>query len=291
VRLLRLISITFSLVLYEHSALGCNGPPPPPVDKAFRLADVIVVAEVVSIRQSAVGEDTSGRFLVEDAVFKVLEVFKGSYAVGTLLHTHSELGRYGPCGVSALNKPVWLEDAKGQPAQLSGRWLIYGQGAEPYELQSFNRTAPMEAGGQIDVIKLRQMIRGRPGPHAYPDSLSAPRTPIDSRPPARDPDFSSLTRLVHLTVKQVLANALGGARHTRELPVFGSGELGIGGEGCWPSNRLLAGAARGRRSPLPEMPERPEDSRYFNVRRRYRSALVHAASRLTENALWLAGAS
>src|SRR5262249_19221801 len=124
-------------LLRISSAIACSGPPPLNVKDELKTANLVVVAEVISVQQHPTAGDTSGRWLTEDATFKVLEVFKGPYARGDVIHIISNIGP-GPCGMSARNNPVWIEsvgkDRKTFAPALSGRWLIYGHGSEPYEL-------------------------------------------------------------------------------------------------------------------------------------------------------------
>ena len=141
-------------------ALACSGRPPK-VDDAFNRADVVVVAQLVSSELTPVEGDTSGRAVTENAVFKVVESFKGSLGKGELLHVRTQLG-LGSCGRSAKNNPPWIESfdertSKPIAPRLTGKWLIYGSGQQPYELSLLTRAAPMEYGGEDDVPELRKL--------------------------------------------------------------------------------------------------------------------------------------
>lgn len=143
-------------------AIACSGPPPPSIEDALKSATLVVVAEVVAIQQHPTDGDTSGRYVTEDATFRVSEVFKGSYAPGELIHIISNIGP-GPCGRSAQNDPVGIEsvgeNGKMFAPRLSGKWLIYGYGSEPYELSLTSRTKPMEFGGDAEARALRRLTK------------------------------------------------------------------------------------------------------------------------------------
>jgi len=55
--------------------------------------------------------------------------------------------------VSALNDPKWLEDTSGKTVTLSGVWVLYFAGKEPYELTAY-ASQPLEAGGAGDLAPL-----------------------------------------------------------------------------------------------------------------------------------------
>jgi hypothetical protein len=158
------------LYLYTSSAIACNGPPAPGAEQALSEANMVVVAEVVSTALHPTLGDTSGRFLTENAVFKVLEAFKGPYRRGDLVKIVSNLGP-GQCGMSATNHPVSIEsigrDGKPFATTLSGVWLIYGYGDGPYDLDIITRTKPMEFGGAAEVKQLRQLVSQRRRPDAH----------------------------------------------------------------------------------------------------------------------------
>jgi hypothetical protein len=143
-------------------AVACSGPPPPSPNDALKAAKMVVVAELISTEQHPASKDKSGRVIREDATFRILEVFKGPYRKGDVIHTVSEIGP-GPCGLSAKNTPVSFEkvgkDNKPYAPVLSGRWVIYGLGPEPYELNMLSRSKPMEFGGSADVRELRGLLR------------------------------------------------------------------------------------------------------------------------------------
>jgi len=163
-RLFQQAIVTAALCLLGSSiASACSGSPPK-LEDAFNHADAVVVAQLVSTELTPTEGDTSGRMVTENAVFKVIESFKGSFAKGDLLHVRTNLGP-GSCGRSTKNNPAWIEsfDERGKPIvpKLSGKWLIYGSGQEPYELSMLTRAAPMEFGGDDDVPDLRKLKKKR----------------------------------------------------------------------------------------------------------------------------------
>ena len=166
-------SITVAMTFYwvhMGNAFACNGPPPPDVDNALRTANLVVVAQFVSTEQHPSAGDTSGRYTTEEALFQVVKALKGPYVQGDLIHIRSHLGP-GLCGMSAKNNPVSIEsiDQDGKPSAptLSGAWLIYGYGTEPYDLDRLTRTKPMEFGGETEVEELRRFV-SKPNPSEQP---------------------------------------------------------------------------------------------------------------------------
>jgi hypothetical protein len=147
--------------LYVTSAVACNGSPPPSVEGALKGATLVIVAELISTEQHPVSGDTTARVITEHATFRILEVFKGPHRKGEIIHIVSEIGP-GPCGMSAKNNPVAIEsvgkDNKTYAPVLSGKWLIYGYGPEPHDLDMMTRTKPMEFGGEAEVGELRRLV-------------------------------------------------------------------------------------------------------------------------------------
>jgi len=145
-------------------AIACNAPPPHSIKDALKTATLVVIAEVISTEQRPLAGDTSGRYITEDATFRVREVFKGSYEPGDVIHIISNIGP-GPCGMSAKNNPAGIEsigkDGKTFAPSLSGKWLIYAYGSEPYELSLTSRTKPMEFGGDAEARALRRLTKAK----------------------------------------------------------------------------------------------------------------------------------
>lgn len=128
------------------------------IKREFDNARVVVVAKLVSVKQTSAAD--APRYLTEDAEFVVLEVLKGDVVNGQKLRIRSHLGP-GPCGRSAQNDPVWLEEVEAlgeppKPASVSKEWLIYGLGTEPYELSLCDRSMPLSHGGASDLQHLRR---------------------------------------------------------------------------------------------------------------------------------------
>lgn len=149
------------LLLRVSVGFACSPLPPPSVEVALREAKFVVSVKPISIHQQRILEKDYS-YVIEKVAFKVLESFKGPYEPGSVLHFITSLAP-GTCGVSVRNHPVWVlgVDKQGKPYApvLSGRWLIYGNGHPPYQLEALGRTQPMEASGEADVEKLRSMLR------------------------------------------------------------------------------------------------------------------------------------
>ena len=170
------------LALLANQALACSCAPRPSTQSALDAAAFVVVADAVSSEQHPAFDDPKFTTVTEHATFRIVETLKGSQRPGDLLHVRSTIG-IGACGVSARNSPVWLEELKtGKTVapQLSGRWLIYaraneGSEATAIELSLCGSSAPMEAGGEGDVRRLRRLLRQTGG--AKRSSLSPTTLP------------------------------------------------------------------------------------------------------------------
>jgi len=128
-------------------APACNGPPRAPVDQLFARADVVVLAVVDTVQQTP-----AKTYITEEVRFTVLESWKGSKRPGDVVLTRSVISP-GSCAVSALNDPMWLEDTSRKAVKLSGVWVLYFEGKEPYEL-TVSASQPLEAGGAGDLAAL-----------------------------------------------------------------------------------------------------------------------------------------
>jgi hypothetical protein len=157
-----IVGVILSGCLRVAAVFACNGPPPPSIQDALEAAQMVIVAEVISTEQQPASADPSGRFVREAATFRILQVFKGVRRKGDVIHVISDVGP-GACGLSAKNHPVSIEsvgkDGQIDAPVLSGRWLIYGNGTEPFELNRHSRTKPMEFGGDAEVRELRRLLK------------------------------------------------------------------------------------------------------------------------------------
>jgi len=125
------------------------------IQREFKEARLVVVARLLSARQTAM-PDAPGH-LIEDAEFVISEVLKGDVAVGHTVRIRSHLGP-GPCGRSAQNNPMWLEEPDSERVEISREWLIYGHGSEPYELSLCDRSMPLSHRGSADLQQLRKFL-------------------------------------------------------------------------------------------------------------------------------------
>lgn len=126
----------------------------------------IVVARVIDVVQSPAAGDIRGGNIVERASFEVIETIKGSKRVGDKIQTRSEIGP-GPCGISARNEPMWLEQAESPSSDVpkafpvSDTWLIFGGDEEPYELSLCSRSSPLNVRGAEDLELVRHLLKQR----------------------------------------------------------------------------------------------------------------------------------
>lgn len=174
-RTTQLLATIATLLLTSQVAIACScaaphgSPEKEQIESAFAEADAVIVAKVISTKQSLRTEDPSGRYRVEDALFAILEVLKGNHRIGETIRVQSMLGS-GSCGRSARNDPPWLETT-GDSSSASGpavtttavfseEWLIYAYGQEPYELSSCSRSFPMNLRGGADAEYIRTMALG-----------------------------------------------------------------------------------------------------------------------------------
>jgi hypothetical protein len=156
-------TVFFALGLLGGSdAIACSCGPRENVKSAVREAAVVVIADVVSIEQHRIAREKDSSDITEEVKFRVVETFKGPKKPGDLLSIRSNLGPAGSCGISAKNSPVWLEavkDGKSTATRLSGRWVIFGYGKSPFELNMCGHSAPMESGGEYAVRRLRALSK------------------------------------------------------------------------------------------------------------------------------------
>jgi hypothetical protein len=142
-----------------------KGTPREVAQAALDSADAVFVAK---LRRTVVAPDPQeSRMLVEDALFVVVEVIKGDLLLGQPVHVHQVVSD-GSCGMSSTNDPVTWEDVvqpatEGSPgivmpATFSKEWLIYAHGAEPYQLSSCSRSAPLNMGGEEELKLLRELV-------------------------------------------------------------------------------------------------------------------------------------
>jgi hypothetical protein len=137
---------------------ACSAPPPPTVERAFLSARAVFLGKVIAVTHFPDPADPSGRVVYEDATFTILETWKGDVRPGGEITLRTRLG-LGSCGVSALNDPPWLEEANSAPTKLSGLWLVYADGDEPFELSGSGRSSPLEFGGIGDLPELYKRHR------------------------------------------------------------------------------------------------------------------------------------
>ncbi|MFG6459358.1 hypothetical protein [Roseateles sp. BYS96W] len=155
------------LAFLQGPAMGCSCVWPAQneykqnLDRHFEQASEVMVASVQSTRLTPgdISGYVNGDMFVEDAIFVVTEVFKGSRKVGSELSIRSAIGG-GQCGVSAVNRPVWLEVSRRRKtderldAKLPGAWLIFGDGKPPYEFSMCGPSKPINQVGK-ELARLR----------------------------------------------------------------------------------------------------------------------------------------
>jgi hypothetical protein len=176
-----LMALTAVLAQLGSEVYACSCAKPAPIESALREADLIVIAEAVSIEQRPRYADSTSTVVTEDAKFKIIETLKGARHPGEFLRIRSNIGA-GACGVSAKNSPVWLETIeKGKPVgrPLSGRWLIYvmtaeGQDSTTIELSLCGRSSPMEVNGETEARRLRGLIAAQDSDQRSPAGKGSP---------------------------------------------------------------------------------------------------------------------
>lgn len=140
------------------------------ISKALEQSTIVAVARVVSTHQTPVADDPSGKYIVEDASFEVIERIKVTKKIGDRIQVRSEIGP-GSCGRSARNSPIWLEEVSVPSSDvpkafpISDTWLIFGYDNEPYELSMCTRSSPMNLRGANDLEIVRKLINGSQEQH------------------------------------------------------------------------------------------------------------------------------
>jgi hypothetical protein len=133
------------------------------IETALQEADSVVIARIISVKHSPRPGNRSGEFVIEDAALDVIDVIKGPHKIGDTIQVRSTIGP-GLCGRSVRNDPPWIfqasdqQDTPDRPASISDTWLVYGQGEQPYDLDSWY-SAPMNLTGKIQVEILHRLAR------------------------------------------------------------------------------------------------------------------------------------
>lgn len=143
-------------------AAACSCAKPSTVREGLAKATAVFRAATISVShdQRTVGDGTIRTYITERATLKVLEVWKGDLKVDDLVSVESDIG-VGSCGRSVSNAPVSTEEAPPSgaipPAKLSGEWIIFAYGKQPYSLSVCSLSKPIEAANGIEA-ELRQAI-------------------------------------------------------------------------------------------------------------------------------------
>lgn len=155
-RRLLVVLLALSCAIPLAGAFGCSCASPKSTRDAFDEANVVVLGQAIAIKQHPSGASRQSP-IVEDDVFRVILAFKGALRPGEVFRVRSVIYAAGGCGLSARNSPVWLYRRKGLPLRLSGIWVIYGGGKQPFTLSGCGSSKPIEAGGIEDLYKLVQL--------------------------------------------------------------------------------------------------------------------------------------
>jgi hypothetical protein len=148
------------------SCMQLSGSVAEQVAQSQDRAQTVFVARLL---RSTLGPDRQHRNLVvENAQFKVMQVFKGALREGQIIDVRQVVSA-GSCGQSSTNNPPWMlaQEKPGEPpkpVKVSREWLIYAYGPEPYELSRCSRSAPLNAGGGEDVKLLRALAKRETAP-------------------------------------------------------------------------------------------------------------------------------
>lgn len=144
------------------SAMACSCAMPKAV--SFELAESTAVfrGRAIVVAHSPVGGDPQWHQITEVATLEVLEVWKGDFKVGDHVQIRSSIGS-GQCGRPVTNDPPSIEqvqsDGKVQPAKISGEWVIFARGHQPFEISLCSLSEPIETAADV-VAELREFNQG-----------------------------------------------------------------------------------------------------------------------------------
>lgn len=142
---------------------ACSCPMPGSVREALAKATVVFRGSAVSVSvdQNPIGTNTVRTYVTERATVQVLEVWKGSLKVGDRVSVESSVG-VGACGRSLTNSPSSIDEVlpggEIAPMKLSGEWIIFADGEQPFQVSLCSLSRPIEAAGGLET-ELREAIR------------------------------------------------------------------------------------------------------------------------------------
>jgi hypothetical protein len=123
----------------------------------YRDANAVFLAQVVSVQLHSYPDGNQ----IESGALKVIEAWKGPHRVGDLVAFRSNVSP-GGCGVSVINRPVWVETI--DPAThatttppIKGNWVIYAYGVAPYEVGHCTRSRPVDLDGSKELKLVREL--------------------------------------------------------------------------------------------------------------------------------------
>lgn len=142
----------FTGLIAPDSASVCSCALPGPVRAEIAEATAVFRGLAIDVEQRPTDGDATGRYVTERATLEVLEVWKGSFNVGDHVLIQSSFGP-GQCGLPVRNSPVTIEedrpDGTSVPMKISGEWIVFARGEQPFEISICTLSQPIEGAGGL----------------------------------------------------------------------------------------------------------------------------------------------
>lgn len=155
------IAILIFLLFASATTMACSGPPPPATAKqAFKQAKYVYLAIAENIKRTPIILEREPNRTLEEADFRVLEVWKGDLQPGDIVKYKEEVDGYS-CYSNIKNNPAWLhinaDENLPMAPEFSGIWLIYTTAQNETGGFTFTRSNPIEYGGIADMKELYKL--------------------------------------------------------------------------------------------------------------------------------------
>lgn len=166
---INIVTLLYFLLMSTIS-MACSGPPPPATAKqAFKQAKYVYLAIAENVKRTPIILEREPNRTLEEADFRVLEVWKGDLKPGDIVKYKEEVDGYS-CYSNIKNNPAWLhvntDESLPMAPEFSGIWLIYTSAKSEIGGFTFTRSNPIEHGGIADMKELYK-LSNKKTTHAY----------------------------------------------------------------------------------------------------------------------------
>jgi hypothetical protein len=160
----RLIVFSSMMVAFPIDVWACRPvehdlQTPEAVRKRYEDVDTVVIATLIHTRKLKVkSRMNSFELPVEEDTFPIDRVLKGKGKIGDRFALTTTLSG---CGISAVNDPPWIYDARGKPVKdLDKVWLIYRNARDTTQITNSPYTRLI--GPASDDLKELERLAGHP---------------------------------------------------------------------------------------------------------------------------------